>query len=248
MVKDRLLTINNPTALDIGANISPRKVLRVTGLPTSNLLIAAVATPIGPDLRPNARLLAERCRTLMAEGCDGITLFGTTGEGAEFAVADRQRTLESLLAAGIAPSRLIVSVGALALPDVAALAAHATALGVAGVLLMPPCLFRSGIGEDGIFRYYAAVIDRVGRDDLRLHLYHFPEISRHRHHAAPSSTAWASATRAPSPASRTAAATSASPKTCCAASRIYGSSRAARFTYPLSSRAAAAAPSAASPT
>ena len=139
----------------------------MTGLPASNLLIAAIATPIGPDLRPHARLLAERCRTLMAAGCDGITLFGTTGEGAEFAVADRQLTLESLLAAGIAPSRLIVSVGALAPADVVALAAHATALGV----------FRNGIGEDGIFRFYATVIDRVGRDDLRLHLYHFPDIS-----------------------------------------------------------------------
>jgi 4-hydroxy-tetrahydrodipicolinate synthase len=149
----------------------------VTGLSRSNALIAAVATPIGPDLRPDARLLVERCRTLMAEGCDGITLFGTTGEGAEFAVEDRQLALESLLAAGIAPSRLIVSVGALALPDVVALAAHATAQGVAGLLLMPPCLFRSGIGDDGTFRFYATVIDRIGRDDLRLHLYHFPDIS-----------------------------------------------------------------------
>lgn len=149
----------------------------MTGLPKSNALIAAIATPIGPDLRPDARLLVERCRTLMAEGCDGITLFGTTGEGAEFAVEDRRLALEGLFAAGIAPSRLIVSIGALALPDVVALAAHATAQGVAGVLLMPPCLFRSGIGEDGTFRFYATVIDRVGRDDLRLQLYHFPDIS-----------------------------------------------------------------------
>ncbi len=149
----------------------------MTGLPGSNALIAAIATPIGPDLRPDARLLIDRCRHLLAEGCDGIALFGTTGEGAEFAVEDRQLALESLLAAGIAASRLIVSVGALALPDVVALAAHATAQGVAGVLLMPPCLYRNGIGEDGIFRYYATVIDRVARDDLRLYLYHFPDIS-----------------------------------------------------------------------
>ncbi len=149
----------------------------MTGLPKSNTLIAAAATPVGPDFRPDGRLLIEWCRHLLAEGCDGIALFGTTGEGAEFAVEDRRLTLESLLAAGIAPSRLIVSVGALALPDVVALAADATARGVAGVLLMPPCLYRNGIGEDGIFRYYATVIDRVARDDLRLHLYHFPDIS-----------------------------------------------------------------------
>jgi len=161
----------------MAATRPPLKVPRVTGLPRNNALIAAVATPIGPDLRPGSRLLVERCRFLLAEGCDGIALFGTTGEGAAFAVEDRQLALESLLAAGIAPARLIVSVGALALPDIVALAAHATAQGVAGVLLMPPCMYRGGIGGDGTFRFYATVIDRVARDDLRLYLYHFPDIS-----------------------------------------------------------------------
>ena len=161
----------------MAATRPPWKVPRVTGLPRNNALIAAVATPIGPDLRPGSRLLVERCRFLLAEGCDGIALFGTTGEGAAFAVEDRQLALESLLAAGIAPARLIVSVGALALPDIVALAAHATAQGVAGVLLMPPCMYRGGIGGDGTFRFYATVIDRVARDDLRLYLYHFPDIS-----------------------------------------------------------------------
>jgi 4-hydroxy-tetrahydrodipicolinate synthase len=56
------------------------------------------------------------------------------------------------------------------------LAADATQRGVAGVLLMPPALYRTGIGEDGTFRFYATAIDRVARDDLRLYLYHFPEI------------------------------------------------------------------------
>jgi 4-hydroxy-tetrahydrodipicolinate synthase len=154
-----------------------KRFAQVTGLPGRNALIAAIATPLDPDLRPDARLLAERCRTLMAAGCDGVALFGTTGEGPAFAAGDRRLALERLLADGVAPSRLIVSVGALALPDVVALAAHATAQGVAGVLLMPPCLYRTGIGEDGIFRFYATVIDRVASDDLRLFLYHFPDIS-----------------------------------------------------------------------
>src|SRR5215468_11688799 len=153
------------------------KVPGVTGLPISKTLIAAVATPLDADLRPEARLLADHCRALMAAGCDGIALFGTTGEGPAFAIADRQLALETVIAAGIAPSRLIVSAGALALPDVVSLAAHATAHGVAGVLLMPPCLYRTGIGEDGLFRFYATAIDRVARAELRLFLYHFPDIS-----------------------------------------------------------------------
>jgi 4-hydroxy-tetrahydrodipicolinate synthase len=114
---------------------------------------------------------------LLAAGCDGVTLFGTTGEGAEFSVDDRMRALETVLKAGIPPHCILVSVGALAIPDVVRLAQHAIRQGVAGLLLMPPCVYRGGITEDGTFRFYAAVIDRVGEPDLRLHLYHFPDIS-----------------------------------------------------------------------
>jgi 4-hydroxy-tetrahydrodipicolinate synthase len=146
------------------------------GLPAAGAVIAAAATPMTPDYRPDTALLADHCRCLLREGCDGIALFGTTGEGGEFAVEDRQRTLVEMIAGGIAPARLIVSAGALTLPDVVALSTHAVDQGVAGVLLMLPALYRSGVGEDGTFRFYATVIDRVARDDLRLYLYHFPDI------------------------------------------------------------------------
>jgi 4-hydroxy-tetrahydrodipicolinate synthase len=81
-----------------------------------------------------------------------------------------------VLAAGLPADRLVVSVGALNIPETVQLAAHATAQGVAGVLLMPPAVYRSGLSEDGIFRYFSTVIDRVARSDLRLYLYHFPDI------------------------------------------------------------------------
>lgn len=145
-------------------------------LPARDCLIVAVTTPLAADLAPDAGRLAARCRDLMAAGCDGVTLFGTTGEGAEFSVADRMAGVEAVLAAGIPASRVVVSIGALSLPDVVALGRHAASLGVAGTLLMPPCVYRGGITEDGTFRYFATVIERAGRDDLGLHLYHFPDI------------------------------------------------------------------------
>ena len=148
-----------------------------SGLPRARCLVAAIATPLSPDFRPDQDRLLARAQALMAAGCDGITLFGTTGEGAEFAVADRIAALEALLAAGVPARRLIVSAGALSIPDVARLAAHATDAGVDGVLLMPPTVFRDGITEDATFRYYDTVIARIDRPGLRLYLYHFPGIS-----------------------------------------------------------------------
>ncbi len=139
-------------------------------------LSVAITTPLTADFEPDNERLAARAHALMALGCDGITLFGTTGEGAELSVAARKAGLEAMIAAGIAPGRIIASIGAMNLPDTVALAVHATALGVHGVLLMPPSVYRSGLSEDSTFRYFATVIDRVARPDLRLYLYHFPDI------------------------------------------------------------------------
>jgi 4-hydroxy-tetrahydrodipicolinate synthase len=149
----------------------------LSGLPVRDCLVVAVTTPITESFRPDADLLVERCRRLMQEGCDGVTLFGTTGEGAEFSVADRTATLEQVIAAGIPADRIIVSVGALSIPDIVTLARHATDQKVDGLLLMPPCVYRGGVTDDGAFRFYASVIDAIARPDLRLYLYHFPDIS-----------------------------------------------------------------------
>jgi 4-hydroxy-tetrahydrodipicolinate synthase len=139
-------------------------------------LIVAVATPVTASFRPDVDLLVERCSRLMIEGCDGIGLFGTTGEGAEFSVADRTAALERVIAMGVPASRIIVSAGAMSIPDIVTLARHAMDQKVEGVLLMPPCIYRGGITDDGAFRFYTSVIDAVSRPDLRLYLYHFPEI------------------------------------------------------------------------
>lgn len=144
-------------------------------LPATDCLVVAVTTPVTPDFAPDIDRLGRRCAALMDQGCDGVTLFGTTGEGAEFSVAHRTAALEAV-ARQIDPARIIVSAGALPIPDIVALARHACDQKTAGVLLMPPCVYRGGITEDGTFRFYADVIERIARDDLKLYLYHFPDI------------------------------------------------------------------------
>ena len=148
----------------------------MAGLPENNCLLVAITTPVTPDFRPDPSRLLARARHLMGEGCDGVTLFGTTGEGAEFAAEDRMAALDFLIAGGIDPARVIVSAGALSIADVVRLSRHAIAAGVHGLLVMPPCVYRGGITEEGTFRYYCAVIDQTARSDMRLYLYHFPDI------------------------------------------------------------------------
>lgn len=145
-------------------------------LPARDCLAVASATPVTADLSPDHALLAAHCAWLLASGCDGIALFGTTGEGPEFTSADRKVALEAVTSAGIAPGRLVVSATAMSMGETVELARHAVDARVDSILLMPPCMFRSNITAEGTYRFYATVIDRIARDDLRLCLYHFPDI------------------------------------------------------------------------
>ncbi len=67
-------------------------------------LVVAVATPLDREFHPDSSLLIDRCRALLQDGCDGIALFGTTGEGTELSVSDRSATLDCLIRGGSIPS------------------------------------------------------------------------------------------------------------------------------------------------
>jgi 4-hydroxy-tetrahydrodipicolinate synthase len=67
--------------------------------------------------------------------------------------------------------------GHCAFPDTVALTRHAVQLGCAGVLMLPPFYYK-GVSDEGLFRSYAEVIERVGDDRLRIYLYHIPPVAQ----------------------------------------------------------------------
>ena len=71
------------------------------------------------------------------------------------------------------PDALLPGTGACALPDAVPLTQEALALGAPGVLALPPFYYK-GVSDDGLFRFFAELIERVGDDRLRLFLYHIP--------------------------------------------------------------------------
>jgi 4-hydroxy-tetrahydrodipicolinate synthase len=139
-------------------------------------VLAAALTPLDDDLAIDRRAFAEHCRRLLEAGCHGLAIFGTTGEANSFSVAERIDAWEALVADGIPAATLLPGTGACALTDAVQLAREAVALGAAGVLALPPFYYK-GVSDDGLFRFFAELIERVGDERLKLFLYHIPPMA-----------------------------------------------------------------------
>lgn len=139
-------------------------------------VLAASLTPLAADKSIAHDRFSDYVKSLLKNGCDGVLLFGTTGEANSFTVGERQAALESLLEGGVAPSKLMVGTGCCALPDTLSLTRHALGLGVHRVLVLPPFYYKNA-SEDGLFNTFAALIDQLASPALRLYLYHFPKMA-----------------------------------------------------------------------
>jgi len=136
----------------------------------------ALLIPVAADGSLDTPRAMAHARHMLASGCDGVTLFGTTGEGPAFTMDERKALLESMLGSGIRADQIIVTTTALALGDAIALGCHAARLGVHRQMFMPPFYFNQP-RDAGIVEAVSQVVCGVGDDQLKLLLYHFPAMS-----------------------------------------------------------------------
>lgn len=139
-------------------------------------VFSAALTPITADHAPDYALFITHCRRLLAEGCDGIAMLGTTGEANSFSSDERRALLEAVVGAGIAPEKLLPGTGVAAVSETVALTRHALSLGVTTVVMLPPFYYK-GVTEDGVYAAYSEVVERVADPRLRVVLYHIPQMS-----------------------------------------------------------------------
>jgi 4-hydroxy-tetrahydrodipicolinate synthase len=146
------------------------KTSRITGV------LAPVVTPFRADSTPDAERFVRHCQWLLAHGCAGLAVFGTNSEANSMSVAEKADLLDALVAGGVPAAKLMPGTGACALPDSIALTRKAVALGCSGVLMLPPFYYK-GVSDEGLYRNFAEVIERVGDARLQLYLYHIPPVS-----------------------------------------------------------------------
>ncbi|HEY5302332.1 MAG TPA: dihydrodipicolinate synthase family protein, partial [Acetobacteraceae bacterium] len=78
---------------------------------------AAVLTPMNADLSVDLDRMAAHCRWLLANGCNGLAVLGTTGEANSLGIDERLAVLEGLVARGIPAAKMMPGTGTTALTD-----------------------------------------------------------------------------------------------------------------------------------
>ena len=138
-------------------------------------VLAPVVTPFTADLSPDQERFIRHCQWLVSQNC-GLAPFGTTSEANSMSTSERISLLDALVAAGIDPSRMMPGTGCCSITETVALTTHAVQHGCAGVLMLPPFYYKD-ITEEGLYRYFSEVVQRVGDAQLRIYLYHIPPVA-----------------------------------------------------------------------
>ena len=133
---------------------------------------AAVLTAMNADLSIDLDRMAAHSKWLLANGCNGLGVLGTTGEANSIGVSERIEVMEGLVARGVPARVMMPGTGTTAITDTVLLTRKAESLGCRGALLLPPFFYKNP-SEDGLFAYFSEVIQRVG-GDIKIYLYHFP--------------------------------------------------------------------------
>jgi 4-hydroxy-tetrahydrodipicolinate synthase len=138
-------------------------------------VLSPVVTPFNKDLSPDSGRFIAQCRWLLTQNC-GLAVFGTNSEANSLSANERIALLDALLAADVDPARMMPGTGCCALTDTVRLTEHAVKAGCAGVLMLPPFYYKD-VSEEGLYRNFSEVVERVGDSRLKIYLYHIPPVA-----------------------------------------------------------------------
>src|SRR5256886_15452730 len=138
-------------------------------------VLVPVVTPFKDDLVPDRERFIAHCRWLLSQDC-GLAVFGTNSEANSLSMEERTMLLEELVAAGIDPARMMPGTGCCSITETVKLTAQAVDHGCAGELMLPPFYYKD-VSDEGLYRYFSEVVQRVGDARLKIYLYHIPPVA-----------------------------------------------------------------------
>lgn len=138
-------------------------------------VMTPILTPFNNNLSIASDLFIDHARWLLEQGMHYICPFGTTGEALSLTVDERMSAVDSLIKGGIDPAVLIPGAGLCNLEETTKLCRHAIERGCKAVLTLPPFYYTKA-SDEGLYVYFARLIEIVNAAELKICLYHFPPL------------------------------------------------------------------------
>lgn len=136
----------------------------------------ALLTPFHSDGSLNLPLFCEHANWVLRNGANGVTPFGTTGEGASIAFDERAGAISALIESGVAAEKMTLGLCGSAIGDVVAQVQQGVGFGITGFLLVPPFYFK-GLDDAGLFDWHAQLFE-ASDPRARFILYHIPQVTQ----------------------------------------------------------------------
>lgn len=140
-------------------------------------LSSALTTPFDEAGRVDIPLMVAHAKACIANGCDGVTLFGTTGEGASIDRSERAAILAAMIAGGVPANRIVAAVAATSQGDAIEQMRAGYQAGCRNLMLLPPFYFKSP-SDAGLFDWFAGIFAALGREARDVILYHIPSVTQ----------------------------------------------------------------------
>ena len=139
-------------------------------------VVPAVVTPLNASDQPDLESLQRHIQVLAQEGCDGVLLLGTTGEGPSMGLSER----EAILDAGLSAAEelfVMVGTGLPSLSDTLHLTRRAYQLGADVAVVLPPYYYKR-VTDQGLLDFYQRLFDQAVPEEGMLVLYHIPQVTQ----------------------------------------------------------------------
>lgn len=113
---------------------------------------------------------AKRC---LENGCDSVTLLGTTAEAASVAREERDHLLRSLTSASVSGNQLVMGILATDVSGAVSQIRQSIEFGCSHLLIAPPYYFKQ-VSDQGIIEWYCKVLESFGSELPVCLLYNLP--------------------------------------------------------------------------
>jgi len=133
-------------------------------------VMPAMTTPFDTELRVDHGFLSEHSRWLLRNGCTGLVMLGSLGEGATLEHAEKIQVLETAVRASESTKTPVVAaISSLYTRDAVRLAKQAEDAGCNGLMVLPPYVYASDWRE---MKHHVSAV--IGATNLPCMLYNNP--------------------------------------------------------------------------